>query len=1193
MSGGTLILANPLTLDFGLHFSGGGITSGILDIFGDSSQTALMTVSNTTINNFGSYDITLVNGNAFSGGGSTFNNSGTLILESTDGTLSFNIALNNAGTVSAESGVANLLSGGTISGTASAAAGAVLQFGSSYTFIDGAQFAGAGLVQFNNATTTTLSGTIANNGNVLINSTGSFTDFVLSDDLTITGSGVLTLVNADRIRGSGTLTNAGSTIQGETNNSGSLGNNEIGIINQADGLIDANATGLFLLVDPNSDVGLTNLGTMQASDGGLLRLTGNGTGDFNNSGGLIQALEGSEVQLTGGATINGGTLATFGSGVIRNLGTATLNDVTNSGAFIANNASVTTLGGTINSTGSILINSTGSFTDLFINGTVTLTGNSTLTLQNAARVRGTGTLFNGGAEGEAFTIQGETSNSGSLGTNELGIVNRSGGLINANVAGLFLLVDPNVTSGLTNTGIMQASAGGLLRLTGNGGGDFNNSGGLIQALDGSEVQLTAGATINGGTLTTLGSGVIRNLGTATLNDVANSGAFIANNASVTTLGGTINSTGSILINSTGSFTDLFINGAVTLTGSTLTLQNAARVRGTGTLFNGGSSGEAFTIQGETSNSGSLGTNELGIVNRSGGLINANVAGLFLLVDPNVTSGLTNTGIMQASAGGLLRLTGNGGGDFNNSGGLIQALDGSEVQFTGGATINGGILTTLGSGVIRNLGTATLNDVTNSGAFIANNASVTTLGGTINSTASIFVNSTGSFTDLTINGSVTLTGGSTLTLQNAARVRGTGTLFNGGSSGEAFTIQGETSNSGSIGTNELAIVNRSGGLIDANVFNGTVGLALVVDPRTIDGLINLGVMRASGGGILLFTGNGGGGFTNTGGTISALTGSEVQLTSGASIIGGTLNTVGTGVLRNLNTATLTSLTNAGTFIGNNASVTTLNGTILNSGSFSINSTGSFTDLLLGSDVTLSGGGTVSLVNADRVRGGGILTNTDNTIQGETSNSGSLGNNEIGLVNQAGGVISANISGLTLNVDPNSTNGLVNQGTMQAINGGILRLNGNGGGTFTNNGTIKALSGGMLKFEGTITSSGTVDVGSDTLTISGSGSYTQTAGTFRLAGGTVTSSTALNFNGGLIDARGSINSAISNGGNLQPALGGNRSFRHGNRFLALHLKADLPARRTHSGQPIRIPQCKRFGRPQWQPCRLLRQFVQGWQ
>ncbi len=415
MSGGTLILANPLTLDFGLHFSGGGITSGILNIFGDSTQSAIMTVNGTTINNSGHYDITLTSGNVFSGGSSNFNNTGMLLAHADIGTVSFNMALDNSGTVSAESGTFNLISGGTISGTASAAAGAVLQFGSNFTIADGAQFAGAGVVRFSNATITNLFGTITNNGNVLINSTGSFTDFMLNGDVTFTGAGVVSLVNADRVRGSGILTNAGNTIQGETSNSGSLGNNEIGIINQAGGLIDANVAGLFLLVDPDSSDGLTNTGIMQASGGGLLRLTGNGSGDFNNSGGLIQALDGSEVQLTGGATINGGTLTTSGSGVIRNLGTATLNDVTNSGAFIANNASVTTFGGTINSTGSILINSTGSFTDLFINGDVILTGGSTFTLQNAARVRGTGTLFNGGSNGEAFTIQGETSNSGSLG----------------------------------------------------------------------------------------------------------------------------------------------------------------------------------------------------------------------------------------------------------------------------------------------------------------------------------------------------------------------------------------------------------------------------------------------------------------------------------------------------------------------------------------------------------------------------------------------------------------------------------------------------------------------------------------------------------------------------------------------------------------------------------------------------------
>ena len=147
-------------------------------------------------------------------------------------------------------------------------------------------------------------------------------------------------------------------------------------------------------------------------------------------------------------------------------------------------------------------------------------------------------------------------------------------------------------------------------------------------------------------------------------------------------------------------------------------------------------------------------------------------------------------------------------------------------------------------------------------------------------------------------------------------------------------------------------------------------------------------------------------------------------------------------------------------------------------------------------------------------------------------------------QTGGIISANVSGLTLNVDPSASGGLINQGTMQATNGGVLRLNGFGGGTFTNSGTIKALSGGTITTDGTVTSSGTVDVGAESLTVTGSGTYTQSAGTFRLAGGTVTSSTALLFNGGLVDARGTINAAITNGANLQPALGGSGLVVNGN-------------------------------------------------
>src|SRR6185437_477130 len=59
MSGGTLQLDNPLTLNAGLQFSGGTIQGGNLFIAGTSNQSALMSVNATTINNSGTYNISL------------------------------------------------------------------------------------------------------------------------------------------------------------------------------------------------------------------------------------------------------------------------------------------------------------------------------------------------------------------------------------------------------------------------------------------------------------------------------------------------------------------------------------------------------------------------------------------------------------------------------------------------------------------------------------------------------------------------------------------------------------------------------------------------------------------------------------------------------------------------------------------------------------------------------------------------------------------------------------------------------------------------------------------------------------------------------------------------------------------------------------------------------------------------------
>jgi mannose-6-phosphate isomerase-like protein (cupin superfamily)/predicted secreted protein len=1318
MNGGTLRLDHPLLLNAGLQYTGGAINAGNLITGGDSTQALTLTTNNATLSNLGTWRLLFTGGNVFAGSGSTFGNSGSFIASgpASGAPTNFNLPLVNLGTFLVEAGIVNIANGGSSAATFTADAGAILNIGSSFSFVDGAAFSGAGTIRIGNNITTTWSGNINNAGNVLVNSTGSFTDVVLTADTTFTGGGVLSLRSAGRIRGTGILTNDSHTIAGESNNSGSLGHNELGIVNTATGLIDANVSGLFLLVDPNAASGLTNQGTMRASGGGILRLSGNGGGVFDNTGGNIAAFDASEVQLTLGAAIVGGTLSTTGSGVIRTLNTASLTNLTNTGALRVTNATTLTLFGNITNSGSITIQSNGSFTDLVIDGAVTLDGTGVITLQNAGRIRGA----NGGVLtlGANQTVQGESSNSGSLGTDELQIINH--GLVNANVAGLFLLVDPvNLLNGFVNNGVLQASSGGLLRLTGNGGGRFDNSSGIIRALDGSEVQLTTGATIFGGLLETAGTGTIRNLNTATLDSVTNTGAFIANNNSVTTFAGTIANTGTILLQSTGSFTDLFIDGNVTLLGgSTLTLQNAARVRGAGTLFIGGENGEAFTVQGESSNSGSLGANELAIVVRSGGIIDANVAGEFLLVDPRAGDGLINLGLMRASSGGILRLSGNGGGTFSNSGTII-ALDGSTVQLHQDAVISGGTLATSGSGTIRNISSATLDGVTNTGAFVAQNGTTTFLSGTIVNTGSFLLQSTGSFTDVYVNGNVTLQGSSTLTLQNAARLRGTGTLFIGGENGEAFTIAGETSNSGSLGTNELTIFNRTGGRIDANVntlqltvdpgaggltnrgvmqasnggilrlsgngtgtfdnVNGTIqalngsevwlavgaqvsggllttsgsgvvrnvnsggllanltnagtfridnntfltlagtinntgsltvnstgsftdlvvnspvtltgggvlnlmnaarargtgtltigdqlvqgetnnsgsfgnnelsivnsagglidanvaGLQLVLDPGASNGLQNFGTMRASNGGILTLNGNGGGGFTNSG-HIAALDGSEVRLTNGAAVFGGAFNTSGSGTVRTAGSALLVDVTSNGTFIGNNASTTTFLNTFTNNGSFTLASGGSFTDLAVNGDGVFAGSGTLTLQNAARIRGSGRFILASGVLQGETSNSGSVGNNDIGLVIEAGALVNANVNGLVLNLDPNATSGLTSAGILRASNGGILHLNGSGGGAFSNSGTIEAVNGGQLQFTGSVTSTGLVDVGSSTLAIStASGSFTQNSGTFRLAGGTVTSANVLQFNGGLIDARGTVNASINNNATLQPALGG---------------------------------------------------------
>lgn len=394
---------------------------------------------------------------------------------------------------------------------------------------------------------------------------------VISAGATLNGGGTISLSNSGirSVSGTSTLTIANQTLRG----TGAIGLNTLGIINQADSLIDANSAAATLTIDPSS-AGMTNDGTLRASGGGDLRLM---DGTFTG-GGLIQAQSTSAVSMIEliDARIVGQTLSTTGTGLIRvnNSSESALENVQFSGNMEVRNGAELEIKGALNNSGFISINNTGAETDILIpSGVTNLDGLGTINLQGSlelsSRIRavsGNPTLNLVGQ-----TIQGH----GELGDNSIRIINSPISLIHANVSGERLRIDPN-SAGMDNQGIMRASNGGILQLVGAGvgGGDFNNTGGTIQAQNGSIVRL-ANATVSGGTLSTSGTGLISvDAGTtSTLIDMTISGNLkILNGATLRNQGNLIQNTGNLTLD----------NGTL----SSAYLATAGVIEGNGTITGG-------------------------------------------------------------------------------------------------------------------------------------------------------------------------------------------------------------------------------------------------------------------------------------------------------------------------------------------------------------------------------------------------------------------------------------------------------------------------------------------------------------------------------------------------------------------------------------------------------------------------------
>ena len=206
------------------------------------------------------------------------------------------------------------------------------------------------------------------------------------------------------------------------------------------GTINANVSGQTLVLQSFSAA--TNTKTMEASGGGTLEFSGS---TWTNTNGTIEALAGSSVNLTGGATITGGTLTTSGSGVINVLANndVFLNSLTNSGTLNVQNNVQLELTGPMTNTGTINIQGNGNNTYLLINGSVTLNGSGTINLSGSSFTD----LIYGEGSAPILISHNTIEGAGNLGSGNMGFTND--GTVDANVAGQTLAINVDST-GFTN-----------------------------------------------------------------------------------------------------------------------------------------------------------------------------------------------------------------------------------------------------------------------------------------------------------------------------------------------------------------------------------------------------------------------------------------------------------------------------------------------------------------------------------------------------------------------------------------------------------------------------------------------------------------------------------------------------------------------------------------------------------------------
>jgi hypothetical protein len=588
----------------------------------------------------------------------------------------------------------------------------------------------------------------------------------------------------------------------------------------------------------------------------------------------------------------------------------------------------------------------------------------------------------------------------------------------------------------------------------------------------SSLQLGAGNSLdlNGGSIGVNGSDII-NAGQIDIEGIDGKVSFTTGVATTLSGQGTVTLSSTNTPNGLGSYAMLFVDNGSILTNANNTIQG---------------DGAILTYGGKFVNEGTIDANATS---------SAAVKTLSIVTWPlsGYNGTFANSGLMKATGSGILQIDGT---IVNNAGGNITA-NGGTVQLYGGTIIEGGTLSTLNGGTMGTPtlagGGAALDGSTSAGAVTLNGTYTSGIGtdtylfGSIINNGNILVNGGGSgATHLFVPGSVTLSGGGTVTLNTtAAGAAAAISLHNGATlTNVNNTIQGEGEfSTGYYSGAGTTLINEAGGIINANttgpplLSGGGVAYTLAVGLANVT---NAGLMEATNNGILAIYGNT---VNNAGGNITANGPGASVLFGSTTIQGGTLNNNGGAFFGTPTgyTATLDGSTSAGAVTLNGAytsdygSSTSLNGAIINNGNILVNGgNGYTTSLNAAGNVTLSGAGTVTLSttsgggNAEISLSSGVtLDNISNTIQG----GGIIQNSGATLINEAGGTIIANSTGALLTSELDIDNGTVtNNGTLQANSGNTLHLVGGSLTNFSGN----TLTGGTYNVHGTVASPGTLQI-----------------------------------------------------------------------------------------------------------------------